>query len=134
MNKPFIEASFLVTGDDFTDMVLTRKKYNTPKENKIILRVLGFIAVLCGAAAYAFIKSNIYQIMCWIVLILTGLFALFYYDVINPSILRKQSRNFYNFNKNAIVSKTIRFYDNAFEIYSENYRVSVPKKYNNNFL
>lgn len=129
MNTPFLETSFLVTESDFINMSLTKKQYLTPKENKIILRVLGFIAVLCGVAAYAFMRNSAYQIICWILLILIGLFALFYYDVISPSMVRKNAKAFYNFNKSALTSKTVRFYDNAFEIYSDNYRVSVPKKY-----
>lgn len=130
MGESYIEASFLVTEEDFINMTLSKKKHTTPKENILIMRILGFIAVLCGIGAYAFIGGNLYQIICWILLILIGLFCLFYYDVINPAMIRKQAKNFYSFNKSAISSKTVRFYENgAFEMVSANYKVSVPKKY-----
>lgn len=129
MNKPFLETSFLITEDDFINMELTRKKYITPKENKFILRVLGFIAILCGVSAYLFIKGNGYQIICWLLLIVIGLFSMSYYDVINPSMLRKQAKTFYNFNKGAIVSKTVCLTDDMLEIKSDNHRISIPKKY-----
>lgn len=130
MSKPFVEVSFLVTEEDFINMELTKKKYSTPKENKIILRVLGFIAVLCGVGVYVFIGGNIWQSICWILLIVIGLFCLFYYDVINPTIVRKQAQKFYNFNKFDISSKTVKFYeDEKFEMISGNYKISVPKKY-----
>ena len=127
--KPFLETGFLITQEDFVNMSLTKQKYSTPKENRLILRILGFLAVLCGVAAYIVLRGSIYQIICWILLIAIGLFALFYYDVINPSMIRKQAKNFYDFNKNAITSKTVRFYDDAFQISSENYKLSVPKSY-----
>ncbi|MGN1458054.1 MAG: YcxB family protein [Acutalibacteraceae bacterium] len=126
---PFLETGFLITEEDFINMSLTRQKYSTPKENRLIMRILGFLAVLCGVAAYIVLRGNIYQIICWLLLITIGLFALFYYDVINPSMIRKQAKKFYNFNKNAITSKTVRFYDDSFQINSDNYKLSVPKKF-----
>lgn len=129
MDKPLIETSFLITEEDFVNMSLTKKNSDTPKENKFILKILGFLSVLCGVAAYIFIGGNIYQIICWIMLILTGLFSLFYYDVISPSMLIKSARHFYSFNKSAICSKTVRFYEDSFEIKSDNYKLSIPKKY-----
>lgn len=129
MKTPFLETGFLITKEDFVYMTLDVKKYNTPKENTLIMRILGFIAVCCGVAAYIEIGGNIYQQICWLVLIAIGLFALFYYDVINPSMLRKQAKNYFNFNENSIGSRTVRLYDDFFEINSETYKVSVPKKY-----
>ncbi len=129
MDKPFIETGFLITENDFINMTLTRKRYITPKENKVILRVLGFIAVLLGVVAYIFLRGNLYQIICWILLIAIGLFVLFYYDVINPAMIITQSKNFYSLNKKQITSKTVKIYENMFEIVSDRYRASVPKKY-----
>lgn len=129
MKTPFLETGFLITEEDYVHMALENKKYNTPKENRFIVRILGIIAVFCGICAYFVIRGNIYQLICWLLLVAIGLFGLFYYDVINPSMVRKQAKNFYNFNKNIIESKTVKFYDDEIKIFSENHKLSIPKKY-----
>ena len=79
-----IEKCFLVTKEDYVNMTVDKNSYLTPKENKIILRVMGMIAVCCGAAAFVSIRESIYQILCWLILILIGFYALSYYAFRDP--------------------------------------------------
>ncbi len=129
MEKPFLEESFLITKQDHINMSIDYRRYITPKENIIILRVLGIIAVCIGAAAFINIKGGVYQSICWIVLIVIGFYTLSYYDVISPSITRKQAAHFYDVYKGSIHSKTVRFFDNRVELTSEERKLRIPKKY-----
>lgn len=124
-----IEETFLVTEEDFINMQLSKIKYLTPKENILILRIMGIIAILCGTAAFINVRGNIYQIICWFLLIAIGLFCLSYYDVINPVIIRKQAGKFYHFNQKAINSKTIRLDHQEFSITDEEHTIKLPVQY-----
>lgn len=129
MKNAEITESFLITEEDFVNMQLSKSKYLIPKENKIILRVMGIIAILCGAAAFINVRGNVYQIICWFLLIVIGLYALSYYDVINPSMIRKNAFDFYRFHQKAIYSKTVEFTDESFTMSDQEYKVCIPKKY-----
>ena len=102
-----------------------------PKENKIILRILGMIAIACGTAAFINIRENIYQIICWILLIITGFYAVSYYDFIDAAFTAKNAAEFYNYNEKDISSKKIEFTEEAFRISDEEHRLMLPKKFIN---
>ena len=129
MEKPFLEESYLITKQDYINMSSDYRRYNTPKENIIILRVLGIIAVCIGIAAFININGSVYQNICWIFLIIIGFYTLSYYDVISPSITRKQAAGFYDVYKGSIHSRTIRFFDDRVELTSEERKLRIPKKY-----
>lgn len=129
MEKPFLEESFLITEKDYVNMSAEKNKYLIPKENRIILRILGILAICCGTAAFINIRNGIYQTVCWVLLIIIGLYVLCYYDIINISMIRKQSAAFYNIYKKSIHSKSVRLYSDKFEIKSEERRLVIPKKY-----
>ena len=130
MDKINIEECFLITKEDYVNMSLDKKKFFIPKENKIIFRVLGIIAVCCGVTAFINIRESIYQIICWFILIIIGLYVLSYYDVIYPVNIQRKASRFYDYNdkilKNAF---TLNISDNDFKITSEIYKICVPKKY-----
>ena len=127
--KPFVEASFLITEEDFVRMSLERKQDSILKDNKIILKAMGLIAVCSGAAAFVIMGGSIYQRICWLILIAIGLYAVSYYDVIVFYMTRKSSVVFYGNNKKSIESQNVRLYEDKFEISSENRKIKVPLKY-----
>ena len=98
MDKINIEECFLITKEDYVNMSLDKKKFFIPKENKIIFRVLGIIAVCCGVTAFINIRESIYQIICWFILIIIGLYVLSYYDVIYPVNIQRKASRFYDYN------------------------------------
>lgn len=129
MSVSKISESFLVTEEDFINMQLARRCYYVSPKRKIILRIMGMIAVFSGAAATIFVKVGVWQMFCWILLILTGFYMLSYYDVIDPLMIKKASSRFYQFNKNAINSRTIEFAEDKFSVISEDYKLELPEKY-----
>ena len=129
MSNTLIKESFLVTEEDFTDMQLEKRKITVPKENKIILRITGIIAIACGTAAFINIGGNLYQMICWSILIFTGCYALSYYDFIDAALIRRDAADFYNYNQKYISSKIIEFTSDEFRISDEEHRLMIPKKY-----
>lgn len=130
MSNSITEECFLITKDDYVHMMLDRKKFFTPKENKIILRILGIIAVCSGVAAFINIRESVYQTICWILLILIGFYALSYYDVICPSQIRKNASKFYEANSKFLQNAlTLHVGDELFELTSEMHKVCVPQRY-----
>ncbi len=131
MSNTLISESFRITKEDFVNMQLEKRSLMIPKENKIILRILGMIAIACGTAAFINIRENIYQIICWILLIITGFYAVSYYDFIDAAFTAKNAADFYNYNEKDISSKKIEFTEEEFRISDEEHRLMLPKKFIN---
>ncbi len=130
MKKFSAEECFIVTEKDYVNMMNDVNQFRIPKENKIILRILGIIAVCCGTAAFINLRESIYQTICWIILIIIGFYVLSYYDVINPVQIKKQASKFYRYHskmiKNAV---TFQMNDELIHILSETHQLHLPKKY-----
>ena len=124
-----IRESYRITEKDFLSMSVLRARYLTPKENKIILRIVGIIAAVCGAAAFINIRGNIYQTVCWFLLIGVGLYVFSYYDVTDPFLTHRQAQAFYRYNSESFNSKTVIFTPSEFSISDEAHKLSVPIKY-----
>jgi len=129
MNKILISESFLITQEDFVNMQLEKRSLTVPKENKIIFRISGIIAIACGTAAFINIRDNIYQVICWFILIVIGCYVHSYYDVIDKAILAKNAVDFYKYNQKDISSKNIEFSEEEFKISDESHCMNIPKKY-----
>ena len=99
------------------------------KENKIILRIVGIIATVGGAAAFINIRGNIYQTICWFLLIGVGLYVFSYYDVTDPFLTYKQAQAFYRYNSESFNSKTVIFTPTLFSINDDSHKLSVPPEY-----
>ncbi len=129
INKSDITVSFLITEEDFISMQLSRNKYIIPKENKMIFRITGIISILIGSAAFINIRENIYQIICWFLLIAMGCYVMSYYDVINPYLIKKDSSEFYKRNKKEISSKTVILTENEFSVRDNKHHLKIPLIY-----
>ncbi len=127
--KSEIKESFLITEEDYVNMCLSRQKYFIPKENKIILAVMGIIAILCGTAAFINIRGNAYQIICWFLLIAIGLYVLSYYEVINPLIVKDHATKFFRYNHKLINSKTFTFNSESFGMTDQMHQIKIPVKF-----
>ena len=124
-----IRESYRITEKDFLQMSILRSRYLTPKENKIILRIVGIIATVGGAAAFINIRGNIYQTICWFLLIGVGLYVFSYYDVTDPFLTYKQAQAFYRYNSESFNSKTVIFTPTLFSINDDSHKLSVPPEY-----
>ncbi len=125
-----IEKCFLVTKEDYVNMTVDKNSYLTPKENKIILRVMGMIAVCCGAAAFVSIRESIYQILCWLILILIGFYALSYYDVIAPVQSEKYAQKYYEYHRKQLESSvTLCVTEELFQTHTAAHQLCLPQKY-----
>lgn len=129
MDTPFFQTSFLITKEDYISSQLTKNDSLTPKENKIILFVLGILAIGCGTVAFLQLHGSIYHKIGLLFLILTGFYILSYYHVIKPWRVRKKAEHFYDTHQRNIGSKNIRLYPDKLEIYAENRSLTIPKKY-----
>ena len=87
-----LNVSFLPTIEDYVYMRLERLGLKTSKEIRIFLNL----------------RENIVQIICWILLMIAGLYMLSYYDIIRPSVERNRAVRFFNYNKRNICSKNIK--------------------------
>ena len=124
-----IEAAFLITEEDFVNMQIAKAKYMVPKENAVILKIMGVIAVFCGIIAFVYIRGSLYQLISWLLLIAVGLYCLFYYDLINPLITKKQAVGFYQFHQRAIGSKLFHLQNEQFSFTDEDHKITVPVDY-----
>lgn len=127
--KKAVSESFHITEEDFIGMSLTLAKYRSPKENRMIFRIVGIIAVVCGAVAFINIRDTVYHTICWFLLIAIGLYVFSYYDVINPFLMKSQARQFYSSKGETLNSKTAIFSEDRFELRDEEHTLSLPWKY-----
>ena len=74
-----LNVSYLPTLEDHINMTLEKLNMSVPKENKIIFRIIGAIAVMCATAGFIYLNENIIQTICWIILTAAGLFIISYY-------------------------------------------------------
>lgn len=121
-----IEAAFLITEEDFVSMQIARMKIITEKENRVILKIIGIIAAFCGIIAFLYIRGNLYQLISWLLLIAVGLYCLFYYDLINPVITKKQAADRYRFNRREIGSKIFRLDSVNLSFEDEDHKINMP--------
>ncbi len=124
-----LELSFLVTKEDYVFQALEKQHYLTPKENKIILYVIGLIAVGCGTAAWLHLNGSIYQKTGFAALILSGLYAVCYYDIIKPLLVKRRAAAYYEIHQKYIGSKRVRLYADKIEVIAENRSLHLPQKY-----
>lgn len=125
MKKP-ISESFRITEDDFVCMSAALAKYRCPKMNKIIFRIMGIIAVACGAAAFINIRDTVYHTICWFLLIAIGMYVFSYYDVIDPFLMKSQAQQFYRSKGESLNSKTAVFGEERFELRDEEHTITIP--------
>ncbi len=103
-----LNVSFLPTIEDYVYMRLERLGLKTSKEIRMFFRIIGIIGFMGGAAGFLNLRENIVQIICWILLMIAGLYMLSYYDIIRPSVERNRAVRFFNYNKRNICSKNIK--------------------------
>ncbi len=127
--KPFLEETFLITEEDYVNMSLERKKLLIPKKNRMIVLAAGIFALCAGVMGMIFLRNSLYHAFSYIVLILLGMYAISYYDVVDRSLIRKSASDFYTVNQKALHSQTIRIYDSKLEILSENRRLRIPRSF-----
>ncbi len=124
-----VRVSFLITENDFLDMSILRSYCTIPRTNKIVLLITGITAVLCGGLAFINIGGNIFQNICWVLLIFIGFYCISYYDVIEPLLMKSQARSFYRYNKEKLGSREFVFGGKYFEMKSDDHKLRIPAEY-----
>ena len=121
-----LNVSYLPTLEDHINMTLEKLNMSVPKENKIIFRIIGAIAVMCATAGFIYLNENIIQTICWIILTAAGLFIISYYDITRPYLERSRASRFYNYHKKDICSKTVMIKDGKLIVSDEASKVKIP--------
>ncbi len=129
MDSTVIQISFLITKEDYLSMELEKQHWLTPKENKVILCIIGLTALCCGTAAFFGRPGSLYHQFGLLLLILTGFYAISYYDLVKPFLIKKQAERFYEKNHRNIGSQIVRFYEDRFEMTAENRSLHIPYRY-----
>ncbi len=121
-----LNVSYLPTLEDHINMTLEKLQLSVPKENKIIFRIIGIIAVMCATAGFINLNENIIQTICWIILTAAGLYIISYYDITRPYLERNRALRFYNYHKKDLCSKTIMIKGGLLCVSDERSTVKIP--------
>ena len=126
MEKAFFEESFLITKEDLINMNIDREKLSVSKKRKVLLYAAGVAAVCAGVLLLLNFRDSFYHGLCWVMLIVIGLYCISYYEVISPALTRSQSARFYEVFKSSIHSRTVRFYKEKIDFISEERKIRIP--------
>ncbi len=128
-NTPILTADYLTTEYDYIYTNLAQLKHETKTLDKVIMIVLGLTAICCGVFTLIFVGGGFLKNVCWVLLIVIGLFLVSFHDVINPSMTRTKAKKVFNANKDKFVSRNVMFYEDSVEILSDRYKGNIPYKY-----
>ena len=107
---PILTADYIITEHDYIHTSLAQRRFKTSKADRLIMNILGILAIFIGLYMLIFSGDGIIKTICWILLIAMGLFSVSFYEIIGPSLVRYQAKNEYNANKEKIGSRNIAFY------------------------
>ena len=127
---PILTADYIITEHDYIHTSLAQRRFKTSKSDRLIMNILGILAIFIGLYMLIFSGDGIIKTICWILLIAMGLFSVSFYEIIGPSLVRYQAKNEYNANKEKIGSRNIAFYEDEVKIFyiDENDYISIPKR------
>ncbi len=126
---PILTADYIITEHDYIHISLAQRRFKTSKGDRLIMNILGILAIFIGLYMLIFSGDGIIKTICWILLIAMGLFSVSFYEIIGPSLVRYQAKNEYNANKEKIGSRNITFYEDEVKIVSDRYRGNIPYRY-----
>lgn len=126
---PILTADYITTEHDYIHTYLSRQRLEISKGDRIILSLLGILAVFIGLYMLIFVGGSFVKNICWILLIAMGLFSVSFYEIINPSLARIRAKNEYNANKDKFASMSIAFYEDEVKISSNRYKGNIPYRY-----
>ena len=126
---PILTADYIITEHDYIHTSLAQRRFKTSKSDRLIMNILGILAIFIGLYMLIFSGDGIIKTICWIMLIAMGLFSVSFYEIIGPSLVRYQAKNEYNANKEKIGSRNIAFYEDEVKIVSDRYRGNIPYRY-----
>lgn len=126
---PILTADYITTEADYINTNMAQLRYETKGFDKVLTQVLGVIAICCGVCTLIFVGGSFIKNMCWILLILIGMFLVSLHEVINPYMTRTKAKKVYEANKDKFVSRNIFFYDDYVKIVSDRYKGNIPYKY-----
>lgn len=130
MKPPILTADYLTTETDYINTYLAQKRYETKTLDKVITRILGSLIFCCGLVMLIFFNDGgIIKTICWILLVVIGLFLISYHDVIVLAMVRNRAKNEYRANKEKFQTRNIAFFEDRAEIRSERYNGNIPYKY-----
>lgn len=128
-NAPILTANYITTESDHIYTYMTQLRYETKVYEKVIMLILGLIAICCGVFTLIFVGGGFMKNICWVLLILIGLFLISFHDMINPSMTRTRAKKEYVANKDKFVSRNISFFEDHVKITSDRYKGNIPYKY-----
>ena len=117
---PILTADYIITEHDYIHTSLAQRRFKTSKADRLIMNILGILAIFIGLYMLIFSGDGIIKTICWILLIAMGLFSVSFYEIIGPSLVRYQEK---------IGSRNIAFYEDEVKIVSDRYRGNIPYRY-----
>ena len=111
-----ITVSFLTTMEDYQNMRLDLAKLGVAGWERISMKGLGYLAVVSGIAGAVLKGGKLSSWIAWAVLLLTGLFCLFYYDRIFSYLIIRRALKEYESLKEKLYAQTIRITGEGIEI------------------
>lgn len=126
---PTLSVNYLTTEQDHINTRMAQLRDEARLSDRVIMQILGIIAICCGVAALIFVGGGFFKNFCWVLLIVIGLFLISFHEVINPAITRSRAKREYASNKDKFVSIGILFYEDRVEIESDRYRGNIPYRY-----
>lgn len=128
-NAPVLTADYLTTEPDHIHTYMAQLSYETKTSDKVIMQLLGLLAICCGVVTLIFVGGSFIKNVCWVLLIVIGLFLVSFHDVVNPSMTRTKAKKEYIANKDKFVSRNISFFEDYVQITSDRYKGNIPYKY-----
>lgn len=123
---PILSADYITTEHDYVYTSLAQRKVRISRGDRIIMCVLGTLAIFLGLYMLIFSSGGLIKNICWTLLIAIGLFSATFYEFTGPVLIRNRAKNIYRANKEKFVSISITFFEDEVKITSDRYKANIP--------
>ncbi len=125
-----MEVDFQVTKKDFVLSQKAAENSRIPRENKLILTLIGMMGLLCGAAGYVLYRNEeILVRLAWLLMAAIGGYVALYYPVTKPVSVRCAAAGEYRRLSEKQVPRQVSLREDQIFFREGSYELSLPLSY-----
>lgn len=121
-----ITVSYLPTKEDYIDFKVGAGRAAVRQQDLWFMRVCGGILILAGLVGKLFFGGQLYTDIIYVLLILYGVFLLFYLDILQPSLIKRSAGAYYDTHGEKMISVSLIFSENSVQVVTDRYTATLP--------
>jgi len=121
-----ITVSFLPTREDYADYQVSAAKAAVKQKDLLFMRICGSVLIFGGLIGAVFLGSRIYTNVINVLLILYGVFLVFYLDILQPYLVKNAAMAYYDTHGEKMISVSMTFSEETVKIITDRYTACLP--------